>query len=255
MCEVPRIRTKAGFGRADPWNIWAESEAASESESQTSTIDSPIVMRRTVLLVLFVTILASPAVDAQPAVSVRGNIGAAFFQSPRALNSVLNSGVDFGLGAGIRLHGGLELEVQGSFDRFTLNGDNVALFSRNLRVGPSSRVHGGDYNFLNASVGFRYVYRNGSNAHPYLSAGVGIYRSAITKTKIYQSGRLVQTSPRRSTTDTGFHLAMGIDFQIDDTYTFFFEPRYVVVGTKDDELGIGTSTRYIPVRLGIDVEL
>lgn len=212
-------------------------------------------MRRTALLVLFLTLLMSTGVEAQPAVSVRGNVGAAFFQSPRGLNTILNSGTDLGLGVGIQIYRGLELEVEGSYDHFTLNGDNVALFSRNLQVGPSSRVEGGDYSYLNASIGMRYVYQNGSSAHPYLLSGVGIYRSVVRETKVYQGGRLVQSASTRSLVSTGFHLAMGINFRIDDTYSVFFEPRYVVVNTSDEEFGIGRSSRYVPVRLGLDVRL
>lgn len=214
-------------------------------------------MRRIAFLIVLLTLLFSigAGAQAQSRVSVRGNVGAAFFQSPNGLNSILNSGIDLGLGGSVRLYEGLELVLQGSYDRFTLNGDNVAVFSRNLQAGPSSKIEGGDYSFLNATIGMRYVYRNQSNAHPYLSSGVGIYRSTITETRIYQSDRLVQSAPARSTISTGFHLAMGVDFRINDTYSFFFEPRYVVVNTNDREFGIETSSRYVPVRLGIDVRL
>lgn len=212
-------------------------------------------MRRIALLVLVLPLMMSTGAGAQPTVSVRGNVGAAFFQAPRGLNSVLNSGTDLGLGVGIQIYRGLEVELQGGYDQFTLNEDNVALFSGDLEVGPSSSVDGGDYDYLSASIGLRYVYRNRSSAHPYLSSGVGIYRSTIGETKIYQGGELVQAASGRSLVSTGFHLAMGINFRIDDTYSVFFEPRYVVVNTEDEEFGIGRSSRYVPVRLGFDVRL
>lgn len=218
-------------------------------------MDSPHAMRRTAALIVVLTLLFSTGAGAQSRISVRGNVGAAFFQSPNGLNSILNSGVDLGLGTSVRLYEGLELVLQGSYDRFTLNGDNVAVFSRNLQVGPSSRIEGGDYSFLNATIGMRYVYRNQSSAHPYMSSGVGLYRSAVAETKVFQGGRLVQSARARSTVSMGFHLSLGVDFRINDTYSFFFEPRYVVVNTNDRKFGIETSSQYVPIRLGLDVRL
>lgn len=212
-------------------------------------------MRRTAFLVVCLVFLVGAPAGAQPTVSVRGNVGAAFFQSPEGLNSVLNSGVDLGVGLDVRLYEGFGLILEGAYDRFTLNGENVALFSQDLEVGPSSSVEGGHYTLLNATVGLRYVYRNPSDAHPYLSGGVGLYRTAFSETKVFQSGQLVQEASGRASTNLGFHVALGIDFRIDDTYSFFFEPRFVVVYTDGQELGIGRSTRFVPVRLGLDVQL
>ena len=207
-------------------------------------------MQRTGVLFVFLAILLVPSATAQPTVSVRGNAGAAFFQSPEGLNNVLNSGVDLGLGASVRLYRGLEVVLQGSYDRFTLNEDNIALLEENLTVG--ARVDGGALNVLNGTVGLRYTLKNPSDAHPYVSGGVGLYRSVLEETIIYDSD---QTLPRVATTNRGYHVAIGSKFRINDTYSFFFEPRYVIVDTKDTDLKTRTPTRYVTVRLGLDVRL
>jgi len=207
-------------------------------------------MRRIAALLVFVGLLFTASASAQPAVSVRGNVGAAFFQSPEGLNTVLNSGVDLGLGAGFEVYEGLELVLQGSYDRFTLNSDNVALLDENLAVG--TQVDGGDFNVLNGTIGLRYTLQNQSDAHPYVSGGVGLYRVVFAEARVSQGGELL---PELSTTERGFHVAIGADFRIDETYSVFFEPRYVVVDTEGSALETNASTRYVTVRLGMDVQL
>lgn len=199
-------------------------------------------MRRTVVLFVLLAFLLVPGASAQPEVSIRGNAGAAFFQSPEGLNTVLNSGVNLGLGGGVKLYEGLELVLQGSYDRFTLNGDNIAIIE-DLPV--ESTVDGGTFNVLNGSIGLRYTLRNQSDAHPYVSGGVGIYRT-VYESEIFQ---------RIATTNRGFHAAIGSNFRIDDTYALFIEPRLVVINTEESELKTETSVRYVTVRLGLDVRL
>lgn len=217
------------------------------------TVLSP--MRRTAFCIALLLVIVGGSAVAQPTVSVRGNVGAAFFRSPNGLSSVMNSGVDLGLGANVELVNGVELTLEGGYDAFTLNGDNVALRDENLEVGSSSDVKGGEYSLINASMGLRYVVDNQSDAHPYLSAGIGIYRSTIAKTEIYQSGRLVQVAGERTTTGMGLQLAAGVEFQINENYAFFFEPRYVIVDTDEEGFGLGTSTRFVPLRIGLEVGL
>lgn len=207
-------------------------------------------MRRTAALVVFLGLLVSTGVSAQPAGSMRGNVGAAFFQSPEGLNTVLNSGVDLGLGAGVELYSGLELVLEGSYDRFTLNGDNVALLDNTLPVGTT--VEGGALDVLSGTIGLRYRLVNQSDAHPYVSGGLGLYRTVLAETRIRQSGEVF---PERSTRSRGFYGAVGVDFRIDETYSVFFEPRYVVIDTGGSDLQTDTSTRYVTVRLGMGVQL
>lgn len=206
-------------------------------------------MRRTAALLVFFGLVLSTRVSAQPAVSVRGNVGAAFFQSPEGLNNVLNSGVDLGLEAGLEVYDGLEVVLQGSYDRFTLNSDNVALLDDNLPVGAS--VEGGALNLINGTVGLRYTLENQSDAHPYLAGGIGLYRTELAEAQVRQGENVL---PERSTRGRGFHLAIGSNFRVDETYGVFFEPRYVVVDTDDSDLQTGTSTRYVTVRLGMEVQ-
>ncbi len=206
-------------------------------------------MRRIAALFVFVGLLFGTSASAQPAVSVRGNVGAAFFQSPEGLNNVLNSGVDMGLGAGLEVYDGLEVVLQGSYDRFTLNSDNVALLDDNLPVGTS--VEGGALNLINGTVGLRYTLKNQSDAHPYVAGGIGLYRTELAEAQVRQGDNLL---PERSTRGRGFHLAVGSNFRVDETYGVFFEPRYVVVDTDGSDLQTGTSTRYVTVRLGMEVQ-
>ena len=206
-------------------------------------------MRRTAALLIVLGLVFSTRVSAQPAVSVRGNVGAAFFQSPEGLNNVLNSGVDLGLGAGLEVYDGLEVVLQGSYDRFTLNSDNVALLDDNLSVGTS--VEGGALNLINGTVGLRYTLKNQSDAHPYVAGGIGLYRTELAEARVRQGENVL---PERSTRGRGFHLAIGSNFRVNETYGVFFEPRYVVVDTDDSDLQTGTSTRYVTVRLGVEVQ-
>ncbi|WP_263840681.1 outer membrane beta-barrel protein [Salinibacter sp.] len=206
-------------------------------------------MRRTAALLVFFGLVLSTRVSAQPAVSVRGNVGAAFFQSPEGLNNVLNSGVDLGLEAGLEVYDGLEVVLQGSYDRFTLNSDNVALLDDNLPVGTS--VEGGALNLINGTVGLRYTLKNQSDAHPYVAGGIGLYRTELAEAQMRQGDNVL---PERSTRGRGFHLAVGSNFRVDETYGVFFEPRYVVVDTDGSDLQTGTSTRYVTVRLGMEVQ-
>ncbi|WP_103020160.1 outer membrane beta-barrel protein [Salinibacter altiplanensis] len=206
-------------------------------------------MRRTAVLLVLFGLVFSTSVSAQPAVSLRGNVGAAFFQSPEGLETVLNSGVDLGVEAGVEVYNGLEVVLQGSYDRFTLNSDNVALLDENLSVGTS--VDGGALNVLNGTVGLRYTLKNQSNAHPYVSGGIGLFRTKLAEARVPQSENVL---PERSTRNRGFHVAVGSNFRVDETYGVFFEPRYVVINTGDSDLETRTSTRYVTVRLGMDVQ-
>lgn len=206
-------------------------------------------MRRTVILFSFLVVLVVSGAVAQPTVSVRGNAGAAFFQSPEGLNNILNSGVDLGLGAGVQLYGGLEFVLQGSYDRFTMNGDNVALLSEGLDV--RSEIEGGALNVLSGTIGFRYTLRNPSDVHPYVSGGIGLYRSVLGEA--FSKGDEILR--RLAATRKGYHMAIGTNFRIDDTYAVFFEPRLVIIDTNGSELNTPTSTRYATFLLGLEVQL
>ena len=206
-------------------------------------------MRRTAALLIVLGLVFSTRVSAQPAVSVRGNVGAAFFQSPEGLNNILNSGVDLGLEAGLEVYDGLEVVLQGSYDRFTLNSDNVALLDDNLSVGTS--VEGGALNLINGTVGLRYTLKNQSDAHPYVAGGIGLYRTELAEAQVRQGANVL---PERSTRGRGCQLAIGANCRANATYGGFFEPRYVVVDTGGSDLQTGDSTRYVTVRLGVEVQ-
>ncbi|MFB6274170.1 MAG: outer membrane beta-barrel protein [Salinibacter sp.] len=208
-------------------------------------------MRRTVLLAIVLALLLGARAVAQPTVSLRGNVGAAFFQSPDGLKTVLNSGVDLGIGAGVQVYEGLELVVGGSYDRFTFNGDNYALTPGN-NISVRDEIKGGGLNVLNGTLGLRYTLQTQGDAHPYVSTGIGLYRTVLERARV--SG-ISKTLSRFAATRKGYHVALGGTFNIDETYSFFFEPRYVIVDTANTDLSGNTSTRYLTIRLGLELRL
>lgn len=195
------------------------------------------------LLVFFLVLGTSTAAVAQPTVSVRGNVGASFFRAPDGLSQVLHSGVDMGLGVDVRVYRGLSITAHGGYDQFTLNEETARLFER---------IEVGDLSFLSGALGVRYTYLNNSDAHPYVTTGVGLYRARSSNRKVFEGGELINRKEKQSFRDIGGHLAVGSLFRLDETYAVFFEPRYVFYGV--DEKLTGT-LRYFTLRLGLDVQL
>lgn len=205
-------------------------------------------MRRLSILFVFLVFPVGSGAMAQPGISVRGNVGAAFLQSPDGLNTVLNSGVNLGIGTAFRMTDGLEIVLEGGYDQFSFNGDTFALFAENVSFG--SEVEGGDLNVQNLTLGVRYTFINQSDAHPYFAGGVGVYRPVLERATVSGSD---QTLPRRSTVASGYHAAVGSKFIVNDTYSVFIEPRLVMVDTSESELQIDASARYVTVQLGAEV--
>lgn len=210
-------------------------------------------MRRTVFSIVFFVFLLGTGAVAQPSVSLRGNVGAAFFQSPEGLNDVLNPGTNLGAGVGIQLYEGLEIVVQGSYDRFTFNEENYAIApGSEASVQEGVDTEGGDLNVVNGTIGLRYTLQNRGDAHPYVSGGIGRYRTLFERGIVRQTG---ETLSRIVTTRRGYHLAAGAAFQVNETYSFFFEPRYVIINTANTEVSRNSSTRYVTIRLGLELDL
>lgn len=203
--------------------------------------DSSSLLRTTLLTCVLVLGTSIGAV-AQPTISVRGNVGASFFQSPELLGEALHSGVDLGVGAGVRVYRGVSLTVRGGLDRFTLNERNFR------RIGFSK---GGDVSFLSGSLGLRYTYENETDAHPYLSIGVGRYRQQVSNLREPQNGELVEKGGSRTETALGSHLALGSLVRLNDTYALFFESRYVFYDVSEKVTG---AQRYFTLRVGMNVE-
>lgn len=199
-------------------------------------------MRR-VLLVFVIAAITSAGVAAQPTVSIRGNVGATFFRSPRVMSDILHSGVDLGVGAGIQVYRGFELTVHGTYDQFTLNEENARL---------RSSLQAGDLSFLSGSTGLRYTLFRDGNAQPYVEGAIGIYRVVSSNRREFRSGEVVGTSPKVTRTKKGAHVAVGAKFRFDDIYALFFEPRYTFVDFGND---FSDLFRYYSIRLGIDVQL
>lgn len=176
---------------------------------------------------------------AQPTVSVRANVGAAFFRAPEVSSELLNSGVNFGMEVDVFVYRGFSATLGGSYERFTLNEQNARLY----------QLPGGDLSLLNGSLGLRYTYRNETDAHPYLTVGFGAYRARLTNVRDTTGGQgLVQTAEEGTALEEGVHLAAGSSFRIDDRYAVFFEPRYVFYDVSEQLTG---TSRYLTLRLGL----
>ncbi|MFB6249111.1 MAG: hypothetical protein ABEL97_11130 [Salinibacter sp.] len=179
---------------------------------------------------------------AQPTVSVRGNVGAAFFRSPEATSTILNSGTNLGLEAEVRVYRGLGITVGASYDNFTFNEDNARIYGRS----------GGDLSFLGGGVGLRYTFLNDTDAHPYVALGGALYQARVTDRKrITQDRQLVDMNQPARQTEEGGYLAAGALFRLDDTYAVFAEPRYTFY---DFGGGVTGALRYFTLRLGLDVQ-
>lgn len=194
-------------------------------------------------VILLLLVGTSVGAWAQPTVSVRGNVGAAFFQSPDLRSELLNSGTNLGLGADVRVYRGFSIAIGGAYDSFTLNEQNARLYQQS----------GGDLSFLGGQIGLRYTYFNDSDAHPYVAAGVGLYRGRLTNRVAFtEDGERVEVPERAQSNEKGVYLAFGSVFRLDDTYAVFAEPRYVVFDVSE---GLDDALRYFTLRLGVEVQL
>jgi len=200
-----------------------------------------LVRMLSLALVLMVGSLGTAA--GQPTVSVRGNVGATFFQSPDVTGSILNSGTNVGLETEVRLYRGFGVTVGVGYDRFTLNEENVRIYAR----------EGGDLSFLSGTFGLRYTFVNDTDARPYATVGVGRYRALVSDRKrVTDDGDLVDINNQVTEWQEGIHLAAGALFRLDDTYAVFAEPRFTFF---DVDRGLSGALRYFTVRLGMDVQL
>lgn len=190
---------------------------------------------------------------AQSTVSLRGNVGASFFQSPGVEQDLLNSGTDLGLGLDVAVYRGISVVLEGGYDRFTLNQENAEILSG------AGRFRAGDLSLLGGSLGVRYTLENESDAHPYLMAGIGLYRGTQTDSRFYGAEGGQESASTKTSIQRGFHLALGSNFRLDDTYTVFAEPRFTFIKGKSDGFLISTQDtempRFFTLRLGLDVRL
>jgi hypothetical protein len=194
------------------------------------------------VLLILVGMVGSAA--AQPAVSVRGNVGASFFRGPDLTQQILHSGANVGVEVDLHVGGGFAVTLGGMYDGFTLNEENARLRGRG----------GSDVSFVGGSLGIRYTFRNRTDAHPYVTLGGGLYQRRSTNRKQYDSeeNALVSAGQREVAFGEGVHLGLGSLFRLDDTYAVFVEPRYTFFDVSE---GVGDATRYFALRLGMDMRL
>ena len=208
---------------------------------------------RRLLLVLALTGGLVSTAAAQSTVHLRGNVGASFFQSPGIEQDLLNSGTDLGLGVDVRVYRGVSLVLQGTYDQFTLNQEYAQTLSS---TGLFRRA--GDLSLLGGSIGVRYTLQNDSDAHPYVLAGIGVYHGRQIDSRFYGGGG-GEPAATKTSSQRGFHLALGSNFRLDDTYAVFIEPRFTFVEGKSNGFLISTqdteTPRYFTLRVGVDVRL
>jgi hypothetical protein len=198
---------------------------------------------RAILLACALVIGTSVGAGAQPTVSVRGNVGATFFRAPDGVSQALHSGVNLGAGAGVRVWRGLSVTVQGGYDQFSLNEENLRAFQDGTTWGELS--------FYSGSVGLRYTYLNETDAHPYLDVGVGLYQLTVSNQKTVRGNQLVDEAGSTTNTELGSHLAVGSLLRLNDAYALFFESRYDFYDVRDRLTG---AQRYFTLRIGMDVQ-
>lgn len=197
---------------------------------------------RSMLLAGVLCLGMSVPVAAQPTVSVRGNVGASFFQSPDGVSRALHSGTNLGVGVGVRVWRSLSITVHGGYDQFSLNKQNLRAFEDETL---------GELSYYSGSLGLRYTYRNETDAHPYLDLGLGRYQLTVSDRKTVQGNQLVDEGGRTTDTRLGSHFALGSLLRLNDTYALFFESRYDFYNVGDRLIG---TQRYFTLRLGVDVQ-
>ncbi|MFP4227561.1 MAG: outer membrane protein [Salinivenus sp.] len=211
-----------------------------------------LLLLRSALLVCLIGLGMSVGAVAQPTVSLRGNVGASFFQSPTVEENLLNSGTDLGLGVDVRVYRGLSVSLQGGYNQFTLNQENARIQIR----GP---LQAGDISLVNVSVGTRYTYENDSDASPYALVGIGLYRGQQTDAEVFGEQGEGGTTESKMSTERGYYVGLGSNFQLNDTYSVFVEPRFTFLQKQSGSFLIspsGTETpRFFTLRLGLDVRL
>lgn len=209
----------------------------------------PVVRTYILTLMALIVVGIASSAAAQPAVSVRGNVGASFFRGPDLTQQLLHSGANVGVEVDLHLGGGVALTLGGTYDGFTLNEETARIFGeRGLERSFGNR------SFVGGSLGVRYTFRNRTDAHPYIAVGGGLYQRRSTNRKQYDDakGALVSAEEQGASLEEGIHLGLGSLFRLDDTYAVFVEPRYTFFDVSE---GVGDADRYFTVRLGMDVRL
>ena len=234
----------------------------------------PRLFRLSLVVSFLLVFAAAPVLAQDRLVNLRPAVGGAIFSQPDQLDSFMGSGVGGRLAVGVqvlpRLVPGLEITLGGSYDQFTTNEGDLRLRLRS-DARNNADIDGGTLQLLSGTAGLRYTLSlSESSTAPYLLTGVGVYRSILTPASIRdpngdfyrtQDGDRLYDEERDVQNNLGWHIGIGFTFQINPTYQFFTEARYVVAYTKEDlEAGAvtidpDTSTRYVPIRLGATIRL
>jgi hypothetical protein len=240
----------------------------------TSRAAMPRLARLALTVSLLLAVAAVPVLAQDRLVNLRPAVGGAIFSQPDRLDTFLGSGVGGRLEVGVqvlpRLVPGLEVTIGGSYDRFTTNEGDLRLRLR-TDARRNAEIDGGTLQVLSGTAGLRYTLRLSESATaPYVLTGMGVYHSILTPASIRdpngdfyrtQDGERLYDEERDVQSNLGWHLGIGFTFQINATYRFFTEARYVVAYTKEDlepntfTIEPDTSTRYVPIRLGATIRL
>lgn len=235
---------------------------------------------RPLFVLVLLLIMSATSVSAQRDLTVRVGAGGIVMTQPDNLDAYLGSGTNLGLDVGVQLLPvslpGLELVVGAGFDRFTTNESDLLLFFGEGINAATERVDDGTLALLDGYLGLRYTVVSADiPSKPYFLAGVGMYHSIfqpatfrdvdgqIIEAQTSEGDPVLLTGDEIIDTHLGYTAGIGIDFDINDTYGFFVEGRYIVVqngdyGDAPTNLSGGvevTTTRYYPIRFGATIRL
>lgn len=230
---------------------------------------------RSIVPILLIALMATPAL-AQRDVTLRPGAGGAILTRPDNLDTYLGSGTGLVLDLDVQLLPealpGLTFTLGSAFDRFTVNeSDLLLIFSTTVPTGASS-VEDGELMLFSGIAGLRYTFQTEVPARPYVFAGAGAYHNVLDPARILVDGQtarfldgegdVVELGGTQIDTQFGYQAGVGIDFEINETYGFFVETRYIVVrNTAYQEALVSSqsvnsaSTRYFPIRFGATIRL
>lgn len=230
---------------------------------------------RSVVPILLIALMATPAL-AQREVTLRPGAGGAILTRPDNLDTYLGSGTGLVLDLDVQLLPetlpGLTFTLGSAFDRFTVNESDLLLIFSTTVPTSSSSVEDGELMLFSGVAGLRYTFQAEVPARPYIFAGAGAYHNVLDPARIIVDGEtaqfrdgegdLVQLGGTQIDTQFGYQAGVGVDFEINETYGFFVETRYIVVrDTVYQEALVSSqsvnsaSTRYFPIRFGATIRL
>ncbi|PEN13605.1 hypothetical protein CRI94_09870 [Longibacter salinarum] len=246
--------------------------------SATSPLASRLLRR--VLAFVLLVLLSATSAFAQREITLRPGAGGMILTQPDNLDVYLGSGTNLGLDLGIQVLPktlpGLQFVLGTEFDRFTTNESDLLLYFEDRISNDTDEIKDGTLEIYSWRAAFRYTIVNADIASkPYFTAGAGIYHSVFQPATFLDATGdvlgeplpngdiILLTGAERIETHLGYTLGIGVDFDINETYGFFVEGRYVIITNGDygnapttlRTISEPQSTRYYPIRFGATIRL